>query len=450
MTKNLTVGPPGHLLIGFALPLIVGNLFQQFYNMADIFIVGTTIGEEALAAIGCTGSINFLILGFVMGVTSGVSIITSQRFGAQDEAGIRRSFVASIILCSLVTVVIMIISIASLRPLLFFLNTPPEIIDAAYSYFIVILIGMPAVTLFNLLSNIMRAVGDSRTPLYFLIAACVINIGLDYLFILVFNTNVAGAGVATIISELIAGILCIPAIIKRLPLLCPTKEDLKFSAGEIIAHMKMALPVGFQWSIIAIGTVAVSYSLNALGTTAVAAFTTAEKIDQLATLPLSSFGAAMTTFAAQNYGARKYGRIKKGVVQGSIMVCIFSIAMFLVFLFFGQYFSAIFLKSKEAIYLSHKYLIIIGSSFIFLAMLFILRQTIQGLGDSITPTISGIMELFMRTFAALTLTNLFGFTGLCFASPLAFLGALIPLSISWYIKSKRLNRMEIKKSARIS
>jgi Na+-driven multidrug efflux pump len=236
---------------------------------------------------------------------------------------------------------------------------------------------------------------------------------------------------------------------KRMPILCPSKKDWQVSADEMIAHLKLALPVGFQWSIIAIGTVAVQYALNDLGTTAVAAFVTAEKIDQFATMPLSSFGQAMITFSAQNFGAKKYARIKTGVLQASVIVCLFSIVMFVLFLFFGNFFASIFLKSDtntgaEAIEMAHKYLIIMGASFILLAMLFILRETIQGLGDSATATVSGIMELFMRTFAAIILTRHFGFTGLCFANPLAFLGALLPLSISWFLKTKLLNRLELK------
>ncbi|MDR2842206.1 MAG: MATE family efflux transporter [Spirochaetaceae bacterium] len=447
MTKNLTVGSPGALIIMFAIPLILGNLFQLFYNMADSFIVGREIGMEALAAIGCTTSINFLILGFMMGVTAGASIVTSQRFGAQNEAGVRRSFATSIVLTAIVTVLIMIISIATLKPLLRFLNTPANIFDDAYKYFVVILIGMPALAMFDLLSSMMRAVGDSKTPLYFLAIACIINIGLDYLFILAFDSGVAGAGVATVIAQLFAGIACIPTIKKRLPLICPTKADLKISLSEMIAHAKVALPVGFQWSIIAIGTIAVTRSLNPLGTTSVAAFATAEKINQFATMPLSSYSQAMTIYTAQNFGAKKYGRIRQGVIQGAIMSCAFSIFMFVLFVFLGKEFSALFLMhEEEAIQLSHTYLIINGALFTTLALLFTFRQSIQGLGDSLTPTISGITELVMRTFAALFLTMQFGYKGLCFASPLAWIGALVPLSISMYFKMGKLKRMELKES----
>jgi putative MATE family efflux protein len=444
MTKNLTVGPPGALILAFAIPLVIGNLFQQFYNMADSFIVARTIGMEALAAIGCTGSLSFLILGFIMGVTSGAAIITSQRYGAEDEAGVRRSFMASVFICAAVTVALMLISINTLRPLLNILNTPDVIYEDAYRYFVVLLWGMPAMTLFNLLSNMMRAVGDSKTPLIFLVLACIINIILDYVFILVFNSGVIGAGIATVIAQFFAGLACIPVIKKRFPLLAPKRGDFKVDRAEIMRHIAVALPVGFQWSIIAIGAVAVTFALNGLGYAAVAAFTTGQKIDQLATMPLSSYGQAMTTFTAQNFGAKKYDRIKKGVIQGSISAIIFSLVMGLVFFLFGDNIAAVFLQDEpQAIHLTHTYLKVIGVFFVFLAMLFCIRQTIQGLGDSLTPTIAGVMELVMRTFAALILTSFFGYIGLCFASPLAFIGALIPLTIALRIKFKHLKRLEL-------
>jgi putative MATE family efflux protein len=445
MTKNLTVGNPALLILSFALPLFIGNLFQQFYNMADTFIVGRTIGVNALAAVGSTGSLAFLILGFMFGFTSGAVILTSQRFGAGDEAGIRRSFAATIIIGIAITAVLMAVSITTARPLLTLLRTPAEILDDACKYITIIYWGIPAAMLFNLLSGVMRAVGDSRTPLFFLVIACVLNIILDLVFIIVFHTGVEGAAYATVIAQLVSGLLCIPVIIKKLPLLTISRKDWRVDMKEIGSHLRLALPVGFQMSIIAIGTVAVSYALNRLGTIAVAAFTAAVKIDQTATMVLNSFGTAMTTYSAQNYGARKFERIRKGLIQSTFMACGYSVFMGLVFLFFGRWFSLIFLgrDAGEALSMSHAYLIINGGCYVILAMLFIFRQTLQGLGDSITPTIAGVMELFMRTFAAIILGNIFGFNGICFASPLAWIGAMIPLGIAVIFTLKRLNRQAL-------
>jgi putative MATE family efflux protein len=442
MTKNLTVGNPALLILSFAIPLFAGNLFQQFYNMADTFIVGRTIGVKALAAVGSTGSLSFLILGFMMGFTQGAAILTSQRFGAGDTAGIRRSFAATIVISTGVAAVLMAVSIISAGPLLALMRTPADIIDDARLYIIIIYWGIPAALLFNLLSNTMRAIGDSHTPLLFLVVACIINIVLDLVFILVLHTGVEGAAWATVIAELISGLLCIPVIARKLPALRLSAADLRLSPKELGEHLRLALPVGFQMSIIAIGTVAVSYALNMLGTTAVAAFTAAMKIDQTAVMVLNSFGMAMTTYSAQNYGARKIDRIRQGIIQCAGMSAVYSVFMGLVFLFFGRFFAALFLgkDSGEALSMSHMYLIINGACYLFLSLLFIFRQTLQGLGDSLTPTVAGIMELVMRTFAAVILGNIFGFNGICFASPLAWLGALIPLTVAVIFTMKRLNR----------
>ncbi|GHV94688.1 MATE family efflux transporter [Spirochaetia bacterium] len=450
MTKNLTVGNPALLILSFAVPLFIGNVFQQFYNMADAFIVGRTIGINALAAVGSTGSLNFLILGFLMGFCSGAAILTSQRFGAGDERGIRRSFAATIIISIGVTAVLMTVSILTARPLLTLLRTPAEILDDTCRYITIIYWGIPTALLFNLLANTMRAVGDSRTPLLFLVIACIINIILDLVFILVLHTGVEGAAYATVIAQLVSGLLCIPVIIKRIPILNISKEDWRVETKEIWEHIRLALPVGFQMSIIAIGTVAVSYALNKLGTASVAAFTAAAKIDQTATMVLNSFGAAMTTYSAQNYGARKIDRIRRGMIQCSFISCAYSIVMGLVFLFFGRSFSAVFLGrgSDETLSMSHAYLIINSSCYLLLSMLFIIRQSLQGLGDSVTPTVAGIMELLMRIFAAIILGNLFGFNGICFASPLAWLGAMIPLTIAIVFTMKRLNRQSLQQRVR--
>ncbi|MDR0643357.1 MAG: MATE family efflux transporter [Treponema sp.] len=452
MTKNLTVGNPALLIVGFTVPLLIGNLFQQFYNMADAFIVGRTIGIEALAAVGCTGSINFLIMGFMMGFTQGLSIITSQRFGAGDDRGVKKSFAVSIVLGFCITAILMLISIPSARSLLILLNTPEEIFSAAYAYIIVIYWGFPASLLFNICSNMMRAVGDSMTPLIILVIACIINIILDYTFILIFKMGVEGVAYATVIAQIAAGLLCVPYIIKKFPSLHISKEDWKLNRQEIWAHIRVALPMGFQMSIIAIGAVAVTFALNNLkNTIAVAAFAAAQKIDMLATMPLASFGAAMTTYSAQNFGARRIDRIKKGVIQCFAISGTFSLFMGALYFFVGEYISALFLGSgqTEAVRLSHLYLKINGGLYILLSWLFIARQSLQGLGNSIVPTIAGIMELFMRTFAAIFLSAIFGFTGICFASPLAWVGACIPLTIAIVLTVKKLSRKSSNKKRQI-
>ncbi|MCR1839424.1 MATE family efflux transporter [Murimonas intestini] len=445
MTKNLTTGQPAKLIVLFTIPLLIGNLFQQFYSMADTLIVGRTIGVNALAAVGCTGSITFFILGFAQGLSSGLSIITAQRFGAQDEEGIRRSAAASIMISLCVTIILTALAIPLTMPLLRMLQTPEEIIGDAYQYLVIIFIGTGACVLFNLLSNLVRALGDSRTPLYFLVIACVLNIGLDFLCILGFNMGVAGAACATILAQLVSGILCIVYIKKKLPLLWLTRDDFRIRRWEIAVHLKVGLPMAFQTSIIAIGSLILQFALNGLGAVSVAAYTAAQKIDMLATLPMSSFGTTMATYAAQNYGAQKYARIRKGVFQCAVISVSFAVAMGLVNTFAGYQLVEIFVGGgqKQVLSLAEVYLRVNGSMYFVLSLLFIFRFTLQGLGKGLVPTIAGIMELVMRAFAAVVLAGAFGFAGACWANPLAWLGACVPLAIAYIITHKKMPKQDL-------
>jgi putative MATE family efflux protein len=441
MTKNLTVGNPALRILFFTIPLLIGNLFQQFYSMADTFIVGNTIGVEALAAVGCTGSLGFLILGFIFGFTSGATLITSQRFGAGDNEGVGRSFACCIVLSTLMAVVLTVISVIVARPLLVLMQTPAEILEDACLYVVIIFGGAIITTLYNLLASVMRAVGDSRTPLVFLVIACVINIILDYVFILGLGMGVEGAAIATLIAQLISGILCVPVILKKLPMLRLNRASFRLSKKELAEHIKLALPMGFQMSIIAIGVVVLQFALNRLGTQAVAAFTAAQKIDMVVHMPLNSFGATMATYTAQNYGARKLERIKQGVLQCGLMSGGFSIVMGVVFVLFGRFFASLFIGANaEAVEMAHTYLTINSACYLLLALLLIFRMTIQGLGDGLAPTVAGVLELVMRAFAAIILTEFFGFPGLCFASPLAWLGAVITVGIAFALDMKKVRR----------
>lgn len=440
MTKTFTEGNPAKLIFFFSLPLIIGNIFQQFYSMADTLIVGRTIGVNALAAVGCTGSITFLILGFVQGLTSGLSIITSQKFGAKNEDDVKKSFAASILISSAIAIIVTILSILLARPLLKLLQTPSEILDDAWIYLIIIFLGIPATVLFNLLSNAVRALGDSKTPLYFLIFACCINIILDLVFILYFHLGVAGAGIATVLSQLLSGILCISFIIKKVPILWLKKADFQMSYEVITSHLNVALPMAFQMSIIAIGSLMLQFALNGLGAASVAAYTASQKIESIATMPLGSFGTAMATYAAQNYGAGKFSRIRKGVFQCILMSGSFSILSGAINVIAGSQLTSIFVGSQETevLSLSHTYLVISGCFYFALALLFIYRFTLQGLGKSFIPTVAGIMELIMRAVGALVLTGAFGFAGACTSNPLAWIGACVPLAFSYYRTMKKL------------
>lgn len=444
MTRDLTTGRPAKLILLFTIPLLIGNIFQQFYSMADTLIVGRTISVEALASVGCTGSIVFLVLGFAQGLTSGLSIITARRFGADDHEGMRRSVAAGMYISIAVTVLLTVVAVPMTRIILTRMQTPPELMENAYRYLVIIFAGTAASVLFNLLSNLIRAVGDSKTPLMFLVIACILNIILDFVLILVFSMGVAGAAVATVIAQLASGLLCLLYIRKRFPVLWLSKEDFRVSRPEILQHLKIALPMAFQMSIIAIGAIMLQFALNGLGSVAVAAYTAAQRIDMMATQPMMSFGTTMATYTAQNYGAGKYHRIRQGVRQCSAMSIGFSIAVGIVMILAGGSLVSIFVGSgqTEVLNLAKSYLRINGSLYWILAMLFIFRFTLQGLGKTFVPTIAGIMELIMRAVAAIFFAQLYGFIGAVSANPLAWIGAWVPLTIAYLLTSRRLLRKE--------
>lgn len=444
MTKNLTTGSPAKLILLFTLPLVIGNVFQQLYSMADTLIVGRTLGVDALAAVGCTGSLVFLIIGFAQGLTSGFSIITAQRFGAGDMQGVRQSFIVSALLSTAVTVVLTALAVPFTRPVLEWMRTPPQIIDEAYKYIVVIYWGIVSAMLFNLLSNIIRALGDSRTPLIFLIVASLLNIGLDFLFILQFQMGVAGAAVATVIAQLASGALCLLYIVKRFPMLHLHREDWKIPREMVWQHLRVGLPMGFQSSIIAIGAIVLQFALNNLGATSVAAYTAAQKIDMVAVQPMMSFGITMATFAAQNYGAHNILRIRKGVRQCCAMSVAFSIVVGAVNILAGRWLVGLFVGSDQpqVTALAQTYLVINGAMYFVLALLFIYRYTLQGLGKSFVPTLAGVMELLMRTFAVVALSGWLSFAGACLANPLAWIGACVPLAAAYYAVLRRLSKEE--------
>ncbi|WP_352401172.1 MATE family efflux transporter [Anaerotignum sp.] len=424
--RNLTVGHPAKQIFLFSLPLLIGNLFQQFYNMADAFIVGRILGSDALAAVGCTSGLTFLVVGFATGLTSGMSIITAQRFGAKDEEGVKRSFATSLLIGLVVTIFLTIFGLLITKPLLVALHTPAEIMEDAYGYIIIIMGFIGTCMLFNLTSNAMRAVGDGNSPLYFLIIACILNIVLDYFLILSMKMGVRGAAIATVTAQLISGLLCIIYINKKIPILRLSKEHFKFNRVDWHHHLRLGLPMGFQSSIIAIGTIVVQYALNNLGSQAVAAYTAAQKIDAFGILPLMSFGIAMATFVGQNHGANQPARIRQGIFQCSLLSVFFALLMGYIDIFWGDSLSALFLKDNaEAIALSHQYLIINGACYSLLALLFVFRYSLQGLGYSFVPTLAGISELIMRCLSVVILAKLLGYSGACASNPLAWVGSLI-------------------------
>ncbi len=441
--RDLTKGSPAKLILLFTVPLLIGNVFQQFYNMIDMIIVGQTLGKNAIAAVGATGSLTFLIIGFAQGLTAGLAIITAQRYGAKDYRGLKKSFAASVVISLVVTVILTVLSLLFIRPMLQLMQTPPEIIDQAQTFISIILLGIFASVSFNLLSNVIRALGDSRTPLFFLIIAVIINVVLDLIFIIYFGMGVEGAAIATVIAQVSSSVLCLVYIKKKMPLLQLRKKDFNFDKEEFRVHLNAALPMAFQSSIIAVGAIVLQAALNSLGTDVVAAQAAAGRIDQFANQPMMSFGIAMATFTAQNYGAKEYGRILQGVRQTLLMSVGFSLLAGAIVIFFGHFFVQLFVSPSEThvFELAQTYFNINGSLYWILAVLFILRYTLQGLGQSKIPTIAGMMELLMRSFAAIVLTGMWGYPGAAAASPLAWIGSVAVLLYSYMRSMKQLKHM---------
>lgn len=442
MVKDLTAGSPAKLILMFTLPLIIGNVFQQLYLLSDTLIVGRLLGVSALAAVGSSGCLMFFMIGFVIGFTTGLSICTGQRFGARDEEGMKKSAAACTSLSIIFTAVITIFGVLMVRPALIFLETPPEVLDMACDFLSVIFMGIGATMLFNMASNLIRALGDSSTPLYFLILGCVLNIILEVVFIGVFGWGIKGAGFATVLAQFINGGCCVYYIKKKVPELHFSLPDLKISREDAWQHLRVALPMGFQASIIAIGAIILQVPLNNLGETAVAAYAAAQKIDMIAVMPLMSFGMAMAAYTAQNFGAGRIDRIKTGVNKCILMSGGFSIFIGIFNVLLGPLLVRLFVGDgqEQVVQYGHLYLIVNGSCYLILSLLFIYRFTLQGLGHSLVPTFAGIMELVMRAAAGLFLVGRFGYIGACWANPMAWIGSCVPLLITFYITRRSLLR----------
>lgn len=431
MTKDMTTGSPMKLVLGFSIPLIFGNLFQQFYSMVDTVIVGRFLGTQALAAVGSTGSLNFLILGFCLGVCAGFAIPVSQRFGSKDFKELKR-FVGNIVwLAGALSIVMAVLTVIFCRPILEVMSTPDDIIDNAYSYIVVIFIGIPVLIFYNVLAGLLRALGDSKTPVIFLVAASLLNIALDLLLIVVVPMGVAGAAWATVISQGLSGLGCFVFIIKKFELLHISKDDLRPRGRYMQRLMAMGLPMGLQTSITAIGSIVLQTSVNGLGSSAVAAVTAASKIYMLFSCAFDSLGVSMSTYGGQNIGAGKPLRIGKGLRAGMIIGSVYSVISFFLILFLGRPMALLFLDSGETAILeqAYQYLVINALFFIPLTAVNVIRLLIQGMGYSKLAVFAGVFEMIARGLTGLLLVPMFGFTAACFAGPIAWVLAdcfLIP------------------------
>lgn len=427
MIKNLTSGNPLKLIIDFSMPLLLGNILQQTYNIADASLVGKILGSEALAGVGASSSVQFLILGFCMGLCTGFAIPVAQRFGADDFKDMKNYIFNSVILTFAFSIIITVCCLILCKKILILLSTPEDIFDFAYSYLFIIFAGIPFSMFYNLLAGFLRSVGDSKTPFIVLLISTITNIALDLLFIITFNGGVAGAALATIISQFLSALLCFFFIIKKFDVLKLKKENCKIILKKIAVLLSSGLPMGFQFSITAIGSMVIQAANNRLGSLYVTAFTASAKIKQFSMCPFDAIATAVATFASQNYGAGKVDRIKKGLWQGVLLGVSYGIFIGLVIYFFGEKISLLFIDKNEVdiIKACGQYVKTLALFFWLIGILNSLRMTTQGLGFSPRAIFSGVVEMIARCFVGFVLVPKYEYTAICFADPSAWLAAVL-------------------------
>ena len=436
LMKDLTKGNPYKLILLFALPVFIGCVFQQVYNMADTVIVGNTVNAAAFTGVGLTGSVSFLILGFVNGLTAGFGVRIAQRFGAGDENGVRRAVAMSLLLCAGITVIVTAVAVPLTAPFLRMIDTPAEYFDYAYAYLFTIFCGIGATVFYNITAGILRAIGDSRSPLIFLIVAALVNIGLDFAFIVGLKMHYYGAALATVISQLFAGFECLAFMLIRYPFLRLKRGDWKWDRRLAGGHIAVGLPMALQFSITAIGCLFQQTALNGLSsveTGVVTAYVAASKIDNLANQSFNALGTAMATYAGQNSGAGRIDRVRKGVTAG--MVYVFAASGFGIAFCLGLYrpLMGLFLNAEidptvalhyeDIMRYGFRYLLFQTCDYVLLGTIFVFRNALQGIGKSAVTTFAGVAELGGRALTSFVFAKLWGFTGLCLSNPIAWLAA---------------------------
>ena len=441
MVKDMTNGSPSKHILGFAVPMLFGMLFQQFYNLVDTIIVGKTLGVEALAGVGATGSINFMIIGFCMGVCNGFVIPVAQCFGAKKPADLRK-YVFNGYICSIgFAIVLTLASVIFCRRILIIMNTPADIIDHAYNYIVVIFIGIPTVFLYNMVSGVIRSLGDSKTPVVFLVLSSIINVVLDFFLILVCKMGVAGAGWATVTSQLISGLTCLIYMYKKYDILKGDKSERVLDRRFITNLCMNGVPMGLQYSITAIGSTILQAAVNTLGSTYVAAMTAGSKMFNFTCCPFDALGSTMATYAGQNVGAAKIKRLGQGVRSAMIIGSVYSVLSLIALYFTTDYIALLFVNASETtiIALTRQFILASACFYIPLTGVNVVRFCIQGMGFSVFAISAGILEMIGRAFAAIILIPSIGFMGACLASPIAWIAADAFLFPAFIHCAKKLN-----------
>lgn len=425
MTKSMTEGRPLTLILQFALPLLVGNLLQQTYNIIDAAIVGQILGADALASVGASSSVQFLVLGFCIGICCGFGVPISKSFGAGKHEEMRNLIFHAMVLTGVFAVILTTVCALLCPQILHLLSTPEDIFAGAYQYLLVIFLGIPFTLLYNLLSSILRAVGDSRTPFLFLAFSTVLNIILDLFCIIVLKWGCAGAAIATITAQAVSGILCYVYIRKRIPVLCLSKQNYRIKGAGIKTMLVMGLPMGLQYSITAIGSMVMQSANNGLGSIYVSGFTAGMRIKQFLMCPFDAIATAVSVFCGQNLGAGKPERIKKGIREGVCAGVFYGLLAGVILIFAGRTLSMLFVNKSAVAVLdaSAKYLRCMGFFFWSLGILNVCRMTTQGLGYSGRAVFSGLTEMIARILVSVILVPMYGFTAICFADQTAWVSA---------------------------
>ncbi|MFG6383178.1 MAG: MATE family efflux transporter [Lachnospiraceae bacterium] len=445
MTKDMTTGSPWKIIIFFSIPILLGNLFQQFYNMVDAIIVGQFLGEDALAAVGCTGSIMFLVLGFAMGIAQGFGILISHAFGAKDEERLKHYVAVSLILGFISSLLITALTITLSKNLLLFMKTPENILDMANSYITVIYAGTIATMAFNITSSILRGVGDSKTPLYFLVLSSILNILLDLFFIVILHTGPEGAAYATVIAQGLSALFCFLYMFTRFEILKLNRKDFYLDYKSSVELLSIGIPMSINYSVTAIGVMILQGAVNVFGSSAVAAIAAASKVETLATQTMPTLGTTMSTYCGQNLGAKKYDRIFDGMKKAFFLVLAISVLGAIISAGFGKYIVCWFLSEPSELVLDYAttYLHTVSWFFIPLAMIFLYRSALQGLDQTLVPVMSGILELVFRFLVITFCLTPFGYTAVCYASPAAWIGAGFPLLITYLLWKRKIQLQQI-------
>jgi len=452
MVRDMTHGSPFKLILSFWFPMLLGNLFQQVYNLADSIIVGRFVGVKAFAGVSATGSLNFMILGFLLGMCSGCAIPVAQAFGEGDPHRMRKYFANALYLCGGLAAVMSVATALAAHPILRWIGTPEDIMDQAYGYIVYIFGGMVAVMLYNLSSSVLRAVGNTRTPLYFLVLSCAVNVGLDLALVVGLGMGVTGAAVATVAAQLLSGLLCLWVIFSKYDVLRIRGEEWKPDAACLSRLSGIGLPMGLQFSITAIGSLIMQTAVNGLGTVAVAAIGAGGKVYTVFVCPFDAMGATVATWCGQNLGARRMDRVRQGVRISMLAMTVYAVVALFAVRLVGRTMITLFISASETAVIDRavQYLNMVVLFFIPLLTIFVLRNGLQGLGYSRIAMFAGLFELAGRAFVAFALVGPYGFDGAILANPAAWIMADALLIPAWLHTARALQRGYATEPARIA